>query len=54
MATEKRARQRANRAEKQAHEAKRKRVSNSLRLIRKWALYGALIVVAVLILSLLR
>jgi hypothetical protein len=54
MATDKRARQRANRAEKQAHEAKRKRTSDTWRLIKKWALYGAIIVIVVLALSLLR
>ena len=54
MATGKRERQRANRAEKRAHEAKRKRANDAWALIRKWALYGAVIVGVVFLLSLLR
>ncbi len=49
MATEKRDRQRANRAEKQAAEAKRQRRLHTFDLVKKWALWGVLIVAAVLI-----
>ena len=45
MATDKRDRQRANRAEKQAREAKAKRRSDTFQLVKRWALYGVLIVV---------
>jgi hypothetical protein len=54
MATDKRERQRANRAQKKATEAKRKRSSNAWTLIRKWAIWGAAIVLVVFLLSLLR
>lgn len=44
MATDKRDRQRANRADKQAREAKAKRRSDSFQLVKRWALYGGLII----------
>ena len=53
MATDKRDRQRANRAEKQAREAKAKRRSDALRLIRRWAVYAALILVVFVLAALL-
>ena len=51
MATDKRDRQRANRAEKQAAEAKRQRRRRAIDLAKKWAIWGLLIVAAVLIAS---
>lgn len=45
MATDKRARQRANREEKRAREAKARRRSDAFRLARRWVLYGLVIVV---------
>ena len=52
MATDKRDRQRANRDEKKAAEAKVKRRQDALALIKKWAIYGILIASAFLALSL--
>ncbi len=52
MATDKRERQRANRDEKKAAEAKLKRRRDAYALIKKWAIYGTLIVAGVLIVSL--
>jgi len=52
MATDKRDRQRANRDEKKAAEAKVKRRKDALALIKKWAIYGVLIASAFLALSL--
>jgi hypothetical protein len=46
MATDKRDRQRANRAEKQAAEAKVKRRRDILAIVKRYALYALLIVVA--------
>lgn len=54
MATDKRDRQRANRAQKQAHEAKHLRRVQAFALIKRYGLYLLLIVAAVLLLSLLR
>ena len=51
MATDKRDRQRANRAEKQAAEAKVARRQHILALVKKYAGYAALIVVALLIIT---
>lgn len=53
MATDKRDRQRANREEKRAAEAKKKRRSNAFALAKKWAVYGLLIIAAFIILNLL-
>ena len=52
MATDKRDRQRANREEKKAAEAKVKRRQDAFALLKKWAIYGLLIVAVFLILSL--
>ena len=52
MATDKRDRQRANREEKKAAEAKAKRRQDAFARIRKWAIYGLLIAAAFLALSL--
>lgn len=54
MATDKRERQRANRAQKKATEAKKRRFRDGWLLTRKWALWGAAIILVVLVLSLLR
>ncbi len=51
MATDKRDRQRANRAEKQAAEAKVKRRQHIFSLVKKYAGYAALIVIALLIIT---
>jgi hypothetical protein len=51
MATDKRDRQRANRAEKQAAEAKIARRQRIFALVRKYAGYAALIVIALLIIT---
>lgn len=51
MATDKRERQRANREEKKAAEAKVKRRRDAFALIKKWAIYGLLLVAVVLIIS---
>lgn len=53
MATDKRERQRANREEKKAAEAKQKRRQDAWALIKKWAIYGVVIVVVFVALSLL-
>ena len=53
MATDKRERQRANREEKKAAEAKRKRRSDAFARIKKWAIYGLLLLAAFLIISFL-
>lgn len=53
MATDKRDRQRANRAEKQAAEAKVARRQNIFALVKKYAKYAALVVVALLIITFL-
>jgi cell division protein FtsL len=53
MATDKRERQRANRETKKAAEAKKKRRSDAFALVRKWALYGLLIIVVFVIANLL-
>ncbi len=53
MATDKRDRQRANRAEKQAAEAKAARRQNIFALVKKYARYAAFIVVALLIITFL-
>jgi len=50
MATDKRDRQRANRADKQVREAKAKRRSDAFHLVKRWALYG-LLIVAVFVLA---
>ncbi len=52
MATDKRDRQRANRDEKKAAEAKVKRRQDVFALIKKWTIYGLLIVAAFVALSL--
>lgn len=51
MATDKRDRQRANRAEKQAAEAKTKRRQHILALVKKYAGYAVFIVIALLIIT---
>ncbi len=48
MATDKRDRQRANRAEKQAAEAKIARRKHIFALVKKYAVYALLIVLALL------
>lgn len=53
MATEKRERQRANREVKKAAEAKQKRRRDAWATIKKWTIYGVVIVVIFLGLSLL-
>ena len=53
MATDKRARQRANREQKKAAEAKRKRRQDIFALIKKWAIYGLFLVAAFIIISFL-
>lgn len=53
MATSKRERQRANRAHKQARDAKVKRREDAWRLIKKWVLIGSVIIASYLILALL-
>ena len=44
MATDKRERQRANRDEKKAAEAKKKRRQDAFALIKKWSIYAVLMV----------
>ncbi|MEA3501129.1 MAG: hypothetical protein U9R47_00005 [Actinomycetota bacterium] len=51
MATDKRDRQRANRAEKQAAEAKVKRRQHILSLVKKYAGYALLIVIALFLIT---
>lgn len=51
MATDKRDRQRANRAEKQAAEAKVARRRHILTLVKKYAVYAALIIIALLVIT---
>jgi cell division septal protein FtsQ len=53
MATDKRQRQRANRAEKQAAEAKQKRRAATFALIKKYGGYALLVVVALILFTLL-
>ena len=53
MATDKRERQRANRETKKAAEAKKKRRTDAFALAKKWALYGLLIIVVIVIANLL-
>lgn len=53
MATDKRERQRANREEKKAAEAKAKRRRDTWATIKKWAIYGVAIVVIFLVLTFL-
>lgn len=53
MGTDKRDRQRANREVKKAAEAKAKRRSDAVALIKKWALIGLLVVVLFVIANLL-
>ena len=52
MATDKRERQRANREAKKAAEAKAKRRRDAFALAKRWALYGVLIVVIIVIANL--
>jgi putative copper export protein len=51
MATDKRERQRAARAEKQAAEAKVKRRQDALAIVKRYAGYAALIVIALLVIT---
>jgi hypothetical protein len=53
MATDKRERQRANRAEKQAVEAKKQRRSNTFALIKKYGGYALLVVIALILFTFL-
>jgi hypothetical protein len=53
MATDKRARQRANREQKKAVEARKKRRKDAFALIKKWAIYGLVLVAAFIIISFL-
>jgi hypothetical protein len=53
MATDKRDRQRANRAEKQAAEAKVKRRRDILAIVKRYALYALLIAVALVAITLI-
>lgn len=53
MATDKRERQRANREEKRAAEAKAKRRRDTWTTIKKWTIYGVAIVVIFLVLTFL-
>ncbi len=53
MATDKRERQRANREEKKAAEARAKRRQDAWATIKKWSIYGAVIIVVFLAISLL-
>lgn len=53
MATDKRARQRANRDEKRAREAKAKRRSDAFRIAKRWALYGLAIVIVFVLTAIL-
>ena len=50
MATDKRDRQRANREEKRAAEAKAARRKHWITLAKRWAIYTAIFVVAILVL----
>ena len=52
MATEKRDRQRANRAERQARDAKAKRRHDAFNLAKRWAWYALIIVAVVLAVAL--
>lgn len=53
MATDKRERQRANREEKKAAEAKTKRRKEAFAVVKKWTIYGVLLVVALLVVTFL-
>jgi hypothetical protein len=53
MATEKRERQRANRAEKQAAESKAKRRRDTWGIVKRYAIYAVVIVVALLVIAFL-
>lgn len=53
MATDKRERQRANREEKKAAEAKTKRRKEIFAVVKKWTIYGVLLVVALLVVTFL-
>jgi predicted anti-sigma-YlaC factor YlaD len=53
MATDKRERQRANREEKKAVEAKQERRQKLWARVKKWTIYGVAIVVIYLVLTLL-
>jgi hypothetical protein len=53
MATDKRERQRANRAEKQAAEAKKQRRASTFALIKKYGGYALLVVIALVLFTLL-
>lgn len=53
MATDKRDRQRANREEKKAAEAKVQRRKDAFALIKKWTIYGVLLVGSLLIITFL-
>jgi t-SNARE complex subunit (syntaxin) len=53
MATDKRERQRANRDEKKAAEARAKRRQAAFATIKKWTMYGVAIVAVYVILTLL-
>ena len=49
MATDKRARQRANREEKKAAEAKAKRRQETFATVKKWTIYAVVIVAILLV-----
>ncbi len=51
MATDKRERQRALRAEKKAAEAKAKRRHDTLAIVKRYAMYAVLIVIALLVIT---
>jgi len=51
MATDKRERQRAHRAEKQAAEAKAKRRHDTLAIVKRYAGYALLVVIALLVIT---
>ncbi len=53
MATDKRERQRANRAEKQAAEAKKQRRASTFALIKKYGGYALLVVIALILFTFL-
>ena len=53
MATDKRDRQRANREEKKAAEAKVQRRQDAFALIKKWSIYGVLLVGSLLAITFL-
>ena len=50
MATDKRARQRANREEKRAAEEKAAKRQHRFDLAKRWAMYGVIFIIAILIL----